>query len=91
MLIRIEGIIYENEEFQRLKSLLSKNAYFNHIIKEAQLLIQQFNKQKQNKSPTKGNIYFIMNYYENSTLLFVKHAKRKCAKLIPNIDINFAF
>jgi hypothetical protein len=32
-----------------------------------------------------------MNYYGNETLLFAEYIKKKCAKLIPNIKINFAF
>ncbi|CAF3277607.1 unnamed protein product, partial [Rotaria sp. Silwood2] len=86
---------YRNEETKRLKIVLSKNGYPNHIIrkgiKEGQLLIKRCNQQKQNNSPTKKNIYFIINYYGNETLLFAEQVKKKCAKLIPNIKINFAF
>jgi hypothetical protein len=75
-----------------------QNGYPQHIInkglKEGEMLIKRFNQQqqqKQNDTSTKKNIYFIMNYYGNETLVFAKNVKKQCEKLIPNIKINFAF
>ena len=84
------------KELNELKYTLQKNGYSSHIIKrgitEGEIIYR-----KQSKMETRTNkkekrtIYFTITYYGNESLIFASRVKRICKKLLPNVNVQFAF
>lgn len=98
LVIRIYRICSTNEiikkELKQLKEILQNNGYPPHIIKrgisEGEIIVRKNTKIKTNNN-NNNIVYFTIAYYGQESLVYAARIKRICKKLVPNLNIQFAF
>ncbi|CAF1389693.1 unnamed protein product [Adineta ricciae] len=99
LVIRIYRICSKQSLVERELSLLRKtlvnNGYPPHIIRrgiiEGEVIIKRMNQNQTKVSDNRKTIFFTIKYYGQESVIFASKIKKHCRKLIPNLNIQFAF
>jgi hypothetical protein len=99
LVIRIHRICSKQsiikDELNLLRKTLTDNGYPPHIIRrgivEGEVLIKRTSKDQTNTNNNNKTIFFTIKYYGQESAIFASKIKKYCRKLIPNLNIQFAF
>ena len=83
------------DELNLLRKTLTNNGYPPHIIRrgiiEGEVLIRRMSQTQTNTNNNKKTIFFTIKYYGQESVIFASRIKKYCRKLLPNLNIQFAF
>ena len=78
-----------------LRKTLADNGYPPHIIRrgivEGEVIMRRMSQNQTNVNTNRKTIFFTIKYYGQESVVFASKIKKYCRKLIPNLDIQFAF